>query len=280
MTQTLRKTLLLGALLTLAGCSSTTFVYNRLDFIVPWYVGKYVSLDREQKAFLGDQLQPFLYWHRTQELPAYLGLLNGMEQMLDGSVSQEQVAEIAAQFEEAWLRIELRGLEWMLALGEELSREQLQEFSESLSEKQLEYEEEYLPRTDEEYREEAYENLKDSVQDFMGRLDWGQRGILEQAAQDMHRADGIWLQERALWIERQKALLQREEGWQQGIRDAIANREKTTSTQYLEVFEHNSQVIFKALAQVVNARSDKQDRRLRKQLDDLREDLESLISRS
>ncbi|MEH6586824.1 MAG: DUF6279 family lipoprotein [Halioglobus sp.] len=279
MTQTLRKTLLVVALLTLAGCSSTTFVYNRLDFIVPWYVGKYVSLDREQKAFLGDQLQPFLDWHRTQELPAYLELLDGMEQMLDGSVSQEQVAEAADQFEEAWLRIELRGLEWMLALGEQLSREQLEEFSESLREKQVEYEEEYLPRSDEKYREEAYDNLKDSVQDFLGRLDWGQRGILEQAAQDMHRADGIWLQERAAWMERRKTLLQREEGWQQGIRDAIANREETTSPEYLEVFEHNSQVIFKALAQVVNTRSDKQDRRLRKKLADLREDLESLSSR-
>ncbi|MEP4145779.1 MAG: DUF6279 family lipoprotein [Halioglobus sp.] len=278
MTQTIRKALLSGMLLTLAGCSSTTFVYNRLDFIIPWYMGKYVSLDREQKAFLDGELQPFLAWHRSEELPAYLLLLDALEQTLDGEVSQAQVADIATRFEGAWQRIELQGLEWMLALGEQLSREQLEEFTENLREKQVEYEEEYLPRTDEEYREEAYENLKDSAQDFMGRLDAEQRGNLKQAAQDMRRADGIWLRERAAWLERREVLLQREEGWQQGIRDALATRDQTTSAQYLEVFEHNSQMIFKALAQVANARTDKQDRRLRKKLDDFREDIESLIA--
>lgn len=279
MAQTIRKALLSGLLLTLAGCSSTTFVYNRLDFVIPWYVGKYVGLEREQKAFLDEQLQPFLAWHRSEELPAYLELLDGMEQLLDGEITQSQVADIAIEFEDAWERVELRGLEWMLALGEELSREQLEEFSESLREKQVEYEEEYLPRTDEEYREEAYENLEDSVQDFMGRLDAEQREYLKQAAQDMRRADGIWLRERAAWLERREVLLQREEGWQQGIRDALATRDQTTSAEYLEVFEHNSQMIFKALAQVANTRSDKQDRRLRKKLEDFREDIESLIAK-
>ncbi|MBT6126192.1 MAG: hypothetical protein HOH70_13425 [Halieaceae bacterium] len=279
MTQMIRNALLFVLLLALVGCSSTTFVYNRLDFIIPWYMGKYVGLDRDQKTFLDDQLQPFLSWHRTEELPAYLLLLDGMEQTLDAEVSQAQVAEIATQFEDAWDRIEWRALEWMLALGEELSREQLEEFTESLREKQVEYEEEYLPRTDEEYRQEAYENLEDSVQDFMGRLDSEQRGYLDQAAQDMRRADNIWLRERAEWLERREVLLQREEGWQQGIRDALATREQTTSAEYLEIFEHNSQVIFRALAQVANVRSDKQDRRLRKKLADFREDIESLIAR-
>ena len=279
MTQTTRKTLLSALLLTMVGCSSTTFVYNRLDFVIPWYVGKYVGLERDQKVFLDEQLQPFLAWHRSEELPAYLQLIDGMEQTLDGEVSQAQVADIATQFEDAWERIEWRGLEWMLALGEELSREQLEEFIGSLREKQVEYEEEYLPRTDEEYREEAYENLEDSVQDFMGRLDVEQRGYLRQAAQDMRRADGIWLRERAAWLERREVLLEREEGWQQGIRDALATRNQTTSTEYKEVFEHNSQMIFKALAQVANARSEKQDRRLRKKLDDFREDIESLIAK-
>ena len=48
----------------LAGCSSTSFFYNRLDFFVPWYLGDYVSLDRSQDELLENQLQPFLAWHR------------------------------------------------------------------------------------------------------------------------------------------------------------------------------------------------------------------------
>ena len=279
MRQVARKTLLAGVLLTLVGCSSTTFFYNRLDFIVPWYVGKYVDLTRDQKKFLDQQLAPFLYWHRSEELPLYLDILTEIEQALEDEVDREQVAAIARSFEDAWLRVEMRGLEWMLALGEQLSREQMEAFVATLREKQLEYEEEYLPRSEEEYREDAYENLEDATQDFLGRLDWGQRGILEEAAQQLQRSDAIWLQERARWIDRMEEILQREEGWQQAMRDALANREQTTSQEYLAVYEHNSQTIYAALAKLANSRSDKQDKRLRKRLDDLREDIESLIAK-
>ena len=279
MRQVARKTVLAGVLLTLVGCSSTTFFYNRLNLIVPWYVGKYVDLTRDQKKFLDQQLEPFLYWHRSEELPLYLDILTEIEQALDGQVDGEQVAAIAGSFEEAWLRVEMRGLDWMLALGEQLSREQMEDFLATLREKQVEYEEEYLPRSEEEYREDAYENLEDGSQDFLGRLDWGQRSILEDAAQQLQRSDAIWLQERAKWIDRMEDILQREEGWQQAMRDALAHREETTSQEYLAVYEHNSQTIYAALAKLVNSRSEKQDKRLRKRLDDLREDIESLIAK-
>ena len=279
MRQVARKTVLAGVLLTLVGCSSTTFFYNRLNLIVPWYVGKYVDLTRDQKKFLDQQLEPFLYWHRSEELPLYLDILAEIEQALDGQVDGEQVAAIAGSFEEAWLRVEMRGLDWMLALGEQLSREQMEDFLATLREKQVEYEEEYLPRSEEEYREDAYENLEDGSQDFLGRLGWGQRSILEDAAQQLQRSDAIWLQERAKWIDRMEDILQREEGWQQAMRDALAHREETTSQEYLAVYEHNSQTIYAALAKLVNSRSEKQDKRLRKRLDDLREDIESLIAK-
>jgi hypothetical protein len=40
------KTFLVLTLFLLSGCSSTTFFYNRLDFILPWYLDKYVDLNR------------------------------------------------------------------------------------------------------------------------------------------------------------------------------------------------------------------------------------------
>ena len=279
MRQAIRSTLLAVLLLGLVGCSSTTFVYNRLDFIIPWYVGKYVDLSRDQKKFLDSQLAPFLSWHRNEELPGYLSIVDEIEQSLGSEVTAGQISTLAGRFEEAWLRIELRGLEWMLALGQELSREQMNEFVASLREKQQEYKEEYLPRSDEEYREEAYDNLEDSAQDFLGRLDWGQRTTLEEAAAQLQRSDGIWLRERALWLDRLEQILQREARWQEAVREALRNREQTTSAEYQAVYEFNSGVIYQALAKLANTRSERQDRRLRKRLDDLREDIESLIAR-
>ena len=55
-----RKFLLIFALLLLGGCSSTTFIYNRLDFILPWYLDDYVELNRAQDEFAGVTVPSFL----------------------------------------------------------------------------------------------------------------------------------------------------------------------------------------------------------------------------
>lgn len=273
----LRRSGLLLLMLVLTGCSSTTFLYNRLDFLIPWYLGDYVNLNRKQKKTLDDLLQPFLAWHRQDELQRYVELLDQIASDLDGDLTARQVAGHAEQFVEAWERIEVKALEWMLSLGEELSDEQIDQFVEKLWDKQREYEEEYLPRSIEQYHEEAYENLLDSTQDFLGRLDWGQRGILESAAAELQRSDDIWLEEREQWVQRIEELLQREPGWQQGIRDMLANRDATTSPEYFEVYEHNTAVIYAAMARLLNTRTGKQDKRLRKEIANFREDLVTLM---
>ncbi len=266
-------------LLLLGACSTTTFLYNRLHIIVPWYLGTYVDLDREQRDYLDRQLQPFLAWHRNEELASYVAIIADVEASLDRDLTPADVAAVSARFESAWYRLEARGLEWMLELGARLSDEQMAEFIDTLRDKQREYEEEYLSRSDEAFRRDSYDGLKDGLQDFMGRLDASQRAVLEQASGELLRSDGVWLAERAVWVERLDTLLQRQPGWQEGIREALAQRDQTVSREYVDTYAHNLEVIHRAVATVVNSRSDRQDRRLRRELADLREDLQLLIER-
>ncbi len=272
------KVLALGSLLLLGGCSSTTFLYNRLDLILPWYLGDYVDLDRSQKKQLKALLEPFLEWHRREELPAYLDILSQIEERLDEEVTADDIGAIATEFEAAWFRLEARAMEWMLELGEGLTDQQMADFVQRLWDKQKEYEEKYLERDIAEYREDAYDSLLDNSSDYLGRLDWGQRGMLEEAAGKLKRADKVWLKERATWMQRLEDILQREPGWQQALLDAMAARDETVSQQYLDVYTHNTSVVYEAIADLLNSRTDKQDQRLRRKLTDLREDIEGLIA--
>ena len=271
------KYYLLLALLFIGGCSSTTFVYNRLDFILPWYLDDYVELDRAQDAFLDEQLQPFLAWHRTEELPRYTQILDDITRRLDAPLTAQDVAAISLEFEQAWFRLEGRALEWLLALGERLTDDQVQQFLDELWDKQEEYQKKYLERSDQEYREDSYDSLRDSVQDYLGRLDKPQKQLLETASTDLLRSDTTWLRERAAWLQRLEVMMRREPGWQQAIRDSVQRRSETVSAEYLDLYEHNLAVIHSALAQVLNSRSEKQDQRLRKKLANLREDLQTLV---
>ena len=269
--------LLVSVLVLVSACSSTTFVYNRLDFLLPWYLGDYVELEREQKKYLDTVLDPFLQWHRMEELPQYQQLLQDAQRKLDNPLTASDIEALSLSFEAAWLRLESRALEWLMELGEQLSDQQIEGFIAELRDKQTEYEEKYLPRTDEEYREEAYDNLRDSLQDYMGRLDSDQREMLQVSSHELLRSDGVWLTERAAWIDMLERVLQRESGWQQALRDAIASRDERVSAAYRDTYAHNTAVIYAALAQVINSRSDKQDRRLRGKIDSFVQDLETLI---
>jgi len=273
-----RLALALSFPLLLGACSSTTFVYNRLDFILPWYLDDYVDINREQKTSLDASLKPFLHWHRVVELPHYVQIITGIEENLDYAVTPDMVGQTLSEIEQAWLRLEGEALGWMFMLGERLSDEQIEAFLTVLHEKQEEYEEEYLDRSDEEYLEDSYDNFEDGLQDYLGRLDKNQRATLKQASAELQRMDVLWLEERAVWLAKLGEQLEREPGWQQRLREQKAAREESYSPQYRERYAHNLEVIKEAVATVINGRSDTQNRRLRKKLKDLREDFEILIA--
>ncbi|MEM6579996.1 MAG: DUF6279 family lipoprotein [Pseudomonadota bacterium] len=270
--------LFLTSLVFLGACSSTTFVYNQLDTIVPWYVDDYVDLDREQREQLDAELEIFLAWHRQQELPRYVQLLDQVDSTLGAPVTTQEIADLYAEMEVAFVRLEEESLVWLLDLGESLTDQQVEELLVYMQERQEEFKDEYLSRSDEEYREKIYDNLKDNFSDYMGRLDKQQRERLQLASQEMERTDALWLQERELWQERIAEFLEREPGWQQRVRDAVAQRGETVSEEYREAYLHNLDVIFVAVADVLNSRTEKQDGRLRREMAGLRDDLETLIA--
>lgn len=274
----IRRAALVACLLLLGACSSTTFVYNRLDTILPWYLDDYVELNSSQDKQLDRLLQPFLAWHRQQELPRYMSILDQIDTDLDQALTPDQIGLIYTEVEVAWLQLQDQSLEWLLALGATLSDEQVEEFLAYLQERQEEYEGEYLSRSEREYREESYEAFEDSMQDYLGRLSSGQRQRLRAASLDLQRSDQVWLQERAAWLQRLAVLMQREPGWEERVREAIALRDETVSPAYLATYEHNLGVVFSAIADVLNSRSDKQDRYLRAELENLREDLQTLVA--
>ena len=271
------KMWLLLSLVLLASCSSTTFVYNRLDFILPWYLDDYTELNRAQEKYLDELLSPFLAWHRVDELPRYVAILSEIEVSLDQPLAAEDVATISEQIQDAWFRLEGEALDWLLDLGAQLSQEQVESFLAELQEQQREYEEKYLTRTDPAFHEDSYDSLIDTMQDYMGRLDSDQRELLRETSAGLIRSDRTWLTEREAWLEKLEGIMQRAPGWQLAIRQAIAERDDNVSPEYLRIYEHNLRLVYAAVAELLNSRSQKQDKRLRKTLADLKEDLQTLI---
>ena len=273
-----RNYCLVFCLLLLGACSGTTFVYNRLDFILPWYVDDYAELNSQQDIYLDELLAPFLVWHRNQELPAYIKIIEGIEGRLDQPLTATDVADVFAEFEAAWLRLEGEALDWLLELGAQLSDEQVEGFLAVMQAQQEEYIEEFLERTDEEFYEDSYDNLVDNTKEYMGSLSEEQREQLRQFSRRLLRSDQAWLQERAEWMAQLAVLLERGPEWQQRVKEAVVARRENLSPEYVSIYQHNMGVIFDAIAQLLNSRSERQDQHLREQLSGFREDFATLVA--
>ncbi|MFK7975344.1 MAG: DUF6279 family lipoprotein [Halioglobus sp.] len=267
--------LFIGCLL-LGACSSTSFVYNRLDTLLPWYLDDYAQLNRDQEKHLDELLVPFLQWHRREELPRYVVLIDELQTTLESPVSTDDLEMVVESFRLAWLRMESEGLDWMLSLGDTLSDDQVAEFIAALREKHEESSKKLLKRDDDVYEEENYENFRDNATDYVGRLSKTQRRALEAASENLQRADALWLEEQSLWIDQLETLMTREAGWQARVREAVAARPQNAPAPYQAVIENNTTVIQKAVADLLNSLTEKQSKHLAKKLSKLRNDLHSL----
>ena len=268
-------TLLVSALL-LAACT-TAFVYNRLDWLIPWYVDGYMDLTRDQRQLLSEQLAPRLEWHREEELARYIEILDNIEGGLAKPVDAGWVRARIDEMLDAAERVERSMLSVALEFSASVSDEQMQEFLDSLWEQQKEYEEEFTDRSDAEYADDDYDNIAEFLERFLGRLTAEQKAVLREASLTLRRFDRAWLDDRRQWLETLEPLLQREPGWQEELMEAHRARKQNRSAAYNASYEHNLAMISRAVAEVVGMMSNGQRQHAADEIEDLRIKLRKLI---
>ena len=193
--------LLLGLLLIQVGCSSTTFLYNRLDTLIGWYLSDYVTLSREQRKDFDGRVNELLDWHRAEELPRYVVWLTAFEASLEDGLSESELDHLLDQVEAAADRLQERVLNLLLDFGTTLSAEQRLEFVQTLQSDQANLEEKYLNRSDEEYIGAIEKQFQKNLGRFLGSLSEAQKAAGVIAASAGNQAQGMALSASKLGIQ-------------------------------------------------------------------------------
>lgn len=265
--------------LTLSGCSATQLIYNRVDILVRWYLDDYVSLDSEQQARFDARLETLLAWHRREELPAYVVLLDDASIILNEGVPLDDTRVMADRIEEAAIRFQDPFLELLLSTGQDLTPQQTRQFVDTLISKQEEFEEDRLARSDTEYREDLESRFDKQLSRYLGSLTAEQTDRIAEGVAEMTRLDRFWLEDRRVWITDLSAiLLEDAPQWPDQVRALIAGRDDALLPAYREGIDHNGEVILQLSRDVLITRTDKQDRKLRGRLQSLRDDLAALAT--
>jgi hypothetical protein len=263
------------SLLFATGCTAS-FTYNRLDWLIPWWVDDYVDLTRDQRRELRTQLEPALRWHREEELGRYAAILDRIEADLESGATPHDVRDWLDDIIAAAERAEARMLEVALGFGDSVTDEQVAQFMRRIWERQAEYESQYLERSDAEYEEDNADYLVESFNRLLGRLNDEQEVQLRSAAATLKRFDKAWLEERAKWLRDLEPLMQRGAGWERAVRDLYADRIEWRTPEYREILDHNIGTLGEAVAHVLNSIDQKQRDHLLDKIEDLRRTIKKL----
>ncbi len=268
----------LAGLLVLGGCSSTTFFYNRIDTLITWYVDDYVDLTRDQDAAFGQQLDVLHMWHRQEELPQYIVLLNDIDRALDSDLGQSDIDYLYTGFQDAAERLRQAATSFALDFGEQLSQEQRLEFIAAMRERQQEWYQERSEMDDDAYRDYLQDRFEDNLGEFLGRLDKAQKALIAGYVIDFVPMHEQWHDQRTQWVDELEQVLRSEpEEWREPASAVIESWDERQTDAYLAIFQHNRDLSKRLTRDVVNSRTDKQNRRLRRSITGYREDFEALI---
>ena len=172
--------LCLLALCVLSACSTLKLVYNQSDDVLYWWVDAYVDLEGEQKASTRDALAELHRWHRQQQLPEYVALLQKARSVALQDITAPQVCAVTDEMKASFLVL-LRHIEPAAArLGTQLKAEQLQHMRKRYDKTNKEWRSDWLEGSaDKRLRYRTKQALK-RLEDFYGRLDEPQREVLNQ----------------------------------------------------------------------------------------------------
>ena len=276
-----RLTLTLLLIGTLIGCSANRLLYNRADTFIRWAADDYVTLNREQQAAFDQRLDDFLAWHRSEELPRYREFIVTSLDTLEDGVTLEEAVVISEEIDLAADRFQGQFIELLLATAEGLSDKQIQDFLAELERNQAEYADERLVRDEETYYADSAKTMKDLVKRLIGRLNRDQRAEIEKRSMGLTRLDGLWHDDRARWGRALRVILEAKvPGWQAEIRKLGETRSEARIPEYVAGIEHNGDVILALLVDIINSRTERQDRRMRRFLQGLVDDIDALTAAS
>ena len=271
--------LALIALSILSGCSANRFLYNRADTFVRWTIDDFVNLDTAQQQVFNNNLDGLLEWHRRNELPLYREFIVSSLDALEGGVTIDEAVLISDAIDEAANRLQVKLVDLLLASAEGLADDQIHDFLDELDRQQAEYAQERLIRDDIEYADEAAYSLQRLAKRLLGRLNDDQKALIQSRSKELMRIDRLWHEDRSVWGARLRTILEgRLPGWQTEIRVLGDTRSEARTPAYVAGIERNGDVILRLLVEVINGRTEPQDKRMRRFLDDLIADIDALTA--
>lgn len=277
----LSKALLIaiGFALALTACNRMDLAYRNLDHLVPWSLGDYLDMNREQKTLLDDRLKQHLAWHCKTQLPSYLDWLDRVR----GMVADNQVTDQALQQRTREARqaigvvaeeITPSAAELLRGMSDSQVAEMREAFRDDISERQKKYVDTPLAKQ----ITRRSERMEKRLTPWFGELTPVQKQRVEAWSTALGDQNREWIANRAHW--QQQLLLamnqRNDASFEPRLATLLQRKESLWTPEYRAAYQNTEQQARSLLVDLVQQSTPQQRRFLQERLGKVRTDFSEL----
>lgn len=269
-----RISLLLAFTLLVSACS-TRFMYRQLDWLIPWYVDDFVTLDEAQEQQLDGAIERLLEWHRAYQLPRYAGFLRGIADSVGEGLSNDDLDLLINQTRLFTDELAVQAAVELVPVIQTLSDEQISELFSNIDQVNEEYRKKYIDTPEIRRRDKRRKDMEKQIKRWTAELDERQLVLIDVWSEQYELMGLEFLNSRLAWQqELQRVLMVRknEDLFASRFQQLAVSRRLGRSELFQQKFDTN-QTLLKALyADIDNSLTSYQRRQIQNRLHSLADD--------
>ncbi len=268
-------------LILVVGCGPG-FIYPHLDWLIPWYIDDYISLNSDQSSMLKSRLMQRLDWHCRTQLSAYAEYLRDIAADFDKPSPSITYETLEAHF--ARLLMHWRDLMRQIApdVADILitaTDEQIAELFSNLEKENRELRAEYLDPSANELLETRRKKMVKRLDYWISSLTTEQKQAINDWNLQLQPISEEWLQNRERFQSDLRRLLARRADatdFRENLSEMLIYPERFRYPEYQEKLEYNTAVTLKFIVAIDRLMTIEQRKKLVRRLNDLAEDFDRL----
>ena len=164
----------------LVACSAVKAVYSQAPELAYWYLDSYVDFNGAQSLQVKAGLSKVQAWHRQTQLPAYIEVLQTLQQRLPSNVSAAQACEIYSDVRSKLMAVSSQMEPTAAAIASTISASQLQQMETRFAKSNAEYREDFIDGTAQENRSKRLKKAVKRAEMLYGDLQEEQLAAIAQ----------------------------------------------------------------------------------------------------
>ncbi len=261
---------------------SPRVLYPNLDWLIPWYVDDYVSLDRSQSSQVSARLAHQLDWHCRTQLPQYAGFIREIRRdvEIDGqALTLERLAVYNDRLTRHWYILLEQITPDIIDILVSATDEQISELFENLERKNREMESKFVEPPPQEVNRTRQKRMQKRLSYWFSHLTGSQKQAVAKWSAQLEPIAADWIAHRRRVQHAAKHLAEHRDNsvkFKTEFFDLLTNSRKLRTENYQEKIDINTERTLALLAELSNTLSPTQKTHFSNRLQSLVTDLDRL----